>query len=197
MVNIPITQQVDELIRIVRKNNFNDVILNSDPFPDSVSWYLGAGCISQSIWNELHNRSHEQGIKDYDLIYFDPSDISKEAEELTQQKINKQFSHLPIYIEVVNQARVHTWYEQDFGKKIPPLTSCEDAINQWPTTATTIGITSHNGKDAVYAPYGLNDLFGLIVRPNKPHVIRSVYEQKIAKWATTWPNLVVIPWEHI
>jgi hypothetical protein len=44
------------------------------------------------------------------------------------------------------------------------------------------------------APFGLDDLFGLIVRPNKSLVDRNVYEAKAARWAALWPRLTVIPW---
>ena len=84
-------------------------------------------------------------------------DISKESETNEQNRIRALFSLLPVEIDVVNEARVHTWFEKDFGKKIDQLKSCEDAINRWPTTAASVGINKIKGKINVYAPYGLND----------------------------------------
>lgn len=197
IINQPISLQVKSLIRIVLKNPFNKKILQSNPFSQNVNWYLGAGCICQSVWNFLSNKKPETGIKDYDIVYFDSKDISKDAEVKEQKRIRKLFSDLPIEVDVVNEARVHTWFEKDFGQKIDPLTSCEDAINKWPTTTTAVGINKIGNRFNVYAPYGLNDLFGMVVRPNKPSVIKWVYEKKVEKWTKIWQGLEVIPWEQV
>lgn len=197
MVDSPIEDQVNSLLKIVLKNPYVSQIIQNNPFPGDESWYLGAGCICQSVWNYLSGRKPEEGIKDYDLVYYDAKDISKEAELKQQYRIRALFSTLSAEVDVVNEARVHTWFEEDFGKKINQLKSCEDAINGWPTTATSVGINKIGDKFNVYAPYGLNDLFGMIIRPNKPSVIKWVYEKKVEKWTKIWPNLKVIPWEQI
>lgn len=197
MINKPIEEQTNHLIEIVYKNPHIPAILESNPFPNYDNWYLGAGCVCQSVWNYLSDREITDDIKDYDLVYYDASDISKESEAGQQERIKKLLSSLPVEVEVANEARVHLWFEQDFGKKINQLKSCEDAINGWPTTATAVGMNKIDGKVNVYAPYGLNDLFGMVVRPNKPSVIKWVYEKKVEKWTKKWPNLKVIPWEQI
>jgi len=197
MVNKPIQQQIKYLVEIVSKNPHITTILDSNPFPKYDNWYLGAGCVCQSVWNYLSEREITDGIKDYDLVYYDAGDISKESETKQQERIKKLLSLLSVEVEVVNEARVHLWFEQDFGKKIDQLKSSEDAINGWPTTATAVGINKIDGKVNVYAPYGLNDLFGMVVRPNKPSVVKWVYEKKVEKWTKKWPNLEVIPWEQI
>ena len=195
MVDSPIEDQTNSLLNIVFKNPNVSKIIQSNPFSDGESWYLGAGCICQSVWNYLSGRKPEEGIKDYDLVYYNAKDISKEAELKERQRIKALFSTLSAEIDVVNEARVHTWYEEDFGKKIDQLKSCEEAINGWPTTATAVGINKIGDKFNVYAPYGLNDLFRMVIRPNKPSVIKWVYEKKVEKWTKIWPNLKVIPWE--
>jgi hypothetical protein len=197
MVNKPIQEQVNQLIEIAYKNPHIKAILDNNPFPNYDNWYLGAGCICQSVWNYLSDKEIANGIKDYDLVYYDAKDVSKESEAKQQERVKKLLSALPVEVEVVNEARVHLWFEQDFGKKIDQLKSCEDAINGWPTTATAIGVNKIDGKVNVYAPYGLNDLFGMVVRPNKPSVIKWVYEKKVEKWTKNWSNLKVIPWEQI
>lgn len=196
MTDKPIQEQLNFLIEILYKNPYIKTILEDNPFPNCKNWYLTVGCVSQSVWNYLCGRDIVDGIKDYDLIYYDNKDISKEGEIKQQERIKRHFLTLPIEIEVINEARVHLWFEQDFGKKIDQLKSCEDAINGWPTTASAIGINKINGKVNVYAPYGLNDLFGMVIRPNKPFVIRWAYEKKVERWTKNWPNLKVIPWEQ-
>lgn len=197
MVNRPIKEQEQELIVTALLNPNIHAILNGKPFPKTSNWYLGAGCVCQSVWNHLLGNEITQGIDDYDLVYYDDSDLSKASETKEQERINELFAKLPARIEVINEARVHLWFEEDFGKKIEQLQSAEDAINQWPTTATAVGINKVGQEYSVYAPYGLNDLFGLVVRPNKPYVLRHVYEHKVEKWSRKWPRLKVLSWEQI
>jgi hypothetical protein len=39
-------------------------------------WRIVAGCLYQTVWNVLTNKPARTGIKDYDLIYFDDTDLS-------------------------------------------------------------------------------------------------------------------------
>ena len=82
--------------------------------PDS---WLVAGCIAQTIWNLGHGQPAEFGLKDVDLIYFDEQDLSFEAEASHESRLRDlfQFQHLPIKLDVKNEARVHLWYEDRFG----------------------------------------------------------------------------------
>ena len=52
----------------------------------------------------------------------------------------------------------------------------EQDIATWPTTATSVGVRYEGDVFDVCAPYGLSDLFGLIVRPNTTLVSRAIYE---------------------
>ena len=81
-----------------------------------------------------------------------------------------------------NEARVHVWYAQKFGYAIPPYVSTDQAISTFSTTATAIGVRPTQGALQIVAPFGLADLFGLIVRPNKAQITRMIYETKVARW---------------
>ncbi len=99
-------------------------------------------------------------------------------------------------MEVRNQARAHLWYEERFGYEITPYESVENAINTWPTTATSIGIRPEPGAGfAIYAPCGLNDLLGMIVRPNKTQITKEIYYSKVERWVRVWPRLTVMSWD--
>lgn len=193
MKDQPLQVQIETLRKIIFKNPNVKKILKSNPFPNNKHWYLGAGCVGQSVWNYLTNREITYGICDYDLVYYD-SNTSKAAESKEQERINKLFKDQNIEIEVVNEARVHEWYEKDYGKELAPLKSVEDGINQWPSTALSLGVNYIDKKFSVYAPYGLNDLFNMIIRPNKPYAVKEAYENKVKKWTTKWPELKVLPW---
>ena len=47
----------------------------------------------------------------------------------------------------------------------------------------------------VKAPFGLGDLFGLVIRANRTQAPRSWYEQKCARWSAEWPKLTIMSWE--
>ena len=130
------------------------------------SW-LVAGSIAQTIWNLGCGQPAEIGLKDVDLIYFDEQDLSFDAEASHERRLRDLFRRLPIKLDVKNEARVHLWYEERFGYAIKPYLSSADAIATFPTTATAVGVRRIRGKLECYAPFGLEDLFGLIVRPNK------------------------------
>jgi hypothetical protein len=38
--------------------------------------HLTAGCLFQTVWNVLSGRPPAENIKDYDVFYFDGSDLS-------------------------------------------------------------------------------------------------------------------------
>lgn len=154
------------LLEIILQNPAVKAILDSQPFPDGQPWYLASGAIVQNVWNRLTGRAVEDGIKDYDIIYFDSSDLRKETEETHEQRLRSLFSHLGIDIDVTNEAAVHMWFPKKFGVEISPYTSCEDAIDSWNYCAA-VGVTKKDGKYSVYAPYGLHETFEMRVRPNK------------------------------
>lgn len=190
----PLPAQIEFLLQeILEKNNVIQNILKLAPSLAMPNWYLGAGCISQTVWNFLSGFSLNHHIKDFDLVYFDSSDLSYEAEDRYIQKAKDLFLGIPV--EIRNQARVHLWYEKHFGYPIKPNLSVEDAIKRWPTTATCVGVKSVNGELLVYAPYGLNDLASMIVRPNKVQITKEIYEEKVSRWKKMWQKLIIIPWE--
>lgn len=162
-------------------------------------------CCADSLERTARLRPN-QNIQDYDLAYFDSTDLSEEGEERYILEGRSILGDLGVTIDIKNEARVHLWYKNHFGLAIRPYTSIEDAIGSWPTTATSIGVRyEESGNLTVYAPFGLGDLFSMIVRPNKRQAeyfltsdestSRDVYNAKARKWAKAWPKLVVIPWE--
>jgi uncharacterized protein len=158
-------------------------------------WYVAAGAVYQTVWNGLTGRPPEAGIRDYDLSYHDPADLSWEAEDAVIRRAAEVFARLDAEVEVRNQARVHLWYEEKFGVPCSPHASTEAAIGTFPATACCIGVRLEaGGRLRFHAPHGYDDLLGLVVRPNRVLAPRKVYEAKAARWSQAWPELVVSPW---
>jgi hypothetical protein len=157
-------------------------------------WYFGAGGVAQTVWNLRHRFDLLSGIKDFDVVYFDPDDLSMAAEDRIEAELAGHLSEVGVAVDVKNQARVHLWYEERFGRPIEPYHSAEQAIATWPTTASSVGVRQDDDGFIVCAPFGLSDLMGMVVRPNKTLVTRDVYEKKASRWRARWRQLRVIPW---
>lgn len=182
------------LVEILEQNPPIAEVVQAGPELELPNYYVASGCLTQTVWNRAHERDLASDIKDVDLVYFD-TDLSVEREAENQKRVRERFAHIPLIFDVKNEARVHLWYLQGFGHPIPPYASVEDAITTFPTTATAIGVRKEAGGYKVYAPFGLDDLFGLIVRPNKRQITREIYERKIERWRKIWPSLNIIPWD--
>jgi hypothetical protein len=161
---------------------------------DLPGWYFGAGGVAQTVWNLRHGFDPAAGISDYDLVYFDPQDLSAATERQIEDEAARRLSDPSIVIDVKNQARVHLWYAARFGSSIEPYRSSEEAIATWPTTSSSVGVRRDRENFVVCAPFGLSDLIGMVARPNKAIVTRDVYEEKTSRWAVRWPRLRIVPW---
>jgi hypothetical protein len=159
------------------------------------NYYVGAGCITNMVWNDISGYPLEYGISDVDIVYYEPEDITFESEKKLKDILLNQLGGFQFKIDVKNQARVHLWYEDKFGFSIKPYPSLESAIDSWPTTATALGLRlEQDGSYKIYAPYDLEDLFSMVVRPNKLMITREIFENKENKWQEKWPKLLVVSW---
>jgi uncharacterized protein len=182
-----------EFLDTVRGNRFNRAILARLPelaLPDT---WLVSGALFQTVWNLRTNRPPEFGIKDYDIFYFDP-DTSWEAEDAAIRRAQKMFADLGVAVELRNQARVHLWYEEKFGKPYPPLHRATDGIDRFLMPCAQVGIHGNADDTKVYAPHGFDDICAMIVRPNRTanfHPDR--YREKALHWQERWPELTIFP----
>ncbi len=160
-------------------------------------WWLTAGVLFQTVWNALSGRPAGTGIRDADLFYFD-ADTSWEAEDVVIRAGAELFADLPVPVEIRNEARVHLWYADHFGAPGPTaFGSAAEAIDGFAALCCSFGVrTGPGGRLQVYAPYGYDDLFGMVVRPNpRSPAPRHVYEAKAERWVRHWPELTVLPWD--
>lgn len=77
-----------------------------------------------------------------------------------------------------------------------PYQCATDAMGYWPETATAIGVRlAHHGAIEVAAPFGLDDLFDLIVQPTKRFVNEKhpicLDRIRSKQWQATWPRLSI------
>jgi uncharacterized protein len=192
---LPIDEQVTQFKAALRRNHTLADVLARAAGMALPNWYLVAGCLYQTLWNVVTGQPPEVGILDYDLAYFDGSDLSWEAEDVVIRAGQKVFAGLPAPVQIRNQARVHLWYQQKFGLPCSPHESTEAAIDTFEATTACLGVrVEPGGRWRIYAPHGLADVFNLVVRPNPVLAPSQVYQAKTARWQRQWPRLTVLPW---
>jgi hypothetical protein len=153
---------------------------------------LVAGAIYQTVWNRICALPRGTGIKDVDLIYFD-EDLSFEAENDVIRKVAAAAGDFPFPVETRNQARVHLWYGQRFGGRYPKLASADQALCFY--AATTHAVGARLGPDDsldIIAPFGLDDIFEMVLRRNPACPASSAYGEKAERAKATWPRLQLL-----
>ncbi len=188
-----LTEQIIILEKILMKNEDLISILKVLESIGIDNCYVGAGSINQTVFNYYHDYSCNYGIKDYDIVYFD-EDLSYEKEDKVIKKIKDKLGILSDMVDIKNEARVHLWYNEKYQTKREPYSSVEDAIASWGATITCVGVRIKNGKLEVYAPYGLEDIFGMIIRPVKKDFSKEMYDERASRWQKKWPMLKKIEW---
>lgn len=192
---LPLDQQLIHLRRVLSANKTLIQVLERVATLKLPNWYVAAGSVSQTIWNSVSSLPPDTGIHDYDVVYFDATDLSYEAEDEVIQRGNRLFQDLSVEVEIRNQARVHLWYEKRFGVQCATHQSVEGGIDSWISTSAMIGIRLlDDGEWSVYAPRGLSDFFNMVVRPNPTVGVKEAYDKKTQRWLGIWDKLVVEPW---
>ena len=156
-------------------------------------WRVFSGAVYQSVWNAVTGRPAGYGVKDYDLGYFDP-DTSWDAEDVVIRRVAAAFE--PPFrdiVEVRNQARVHLWFEQKFGEPYDALTRTDDALAHFVAPAFAVAVRlEDDGAISVAAPFGLEDMFDMVLRPNPNRGLAKGWDRVVESARTRWPELRVM-----
>jgi uncharacterized protein len=154
-------------------------------------WLVFSGAVYQPVLNHLTGLPVDYGIKDYDLGYFDASDLSYEAEDAVIRRVKAAFDEpLRRMVEVRNQARVHLWFEGKFGEPYTPLSCTAEALERFASATFAVGVRlESDDRLHVESPFGLADLFALRVVPN-PYRKTVGFDRASADVRRRWPEVV-------
>jgi hypothetical protein len=189
-----------EFVDAALGNPINRTLLERMPSLGLADLWLVAGCLFQTLWNLRDGRPPMSDIRDYDLFYFDDSDLSWEAEDRAIRHCAALFADLGVTVELRNQARVHLWYERRFGHPCPRLLSSRHGIGRFPVAGTCIGLRpaepAHGaaaGPAAIelFAPFGLGDMFDGMLRPNPDSHAPVLFRRKAESYRRRWPWLTI------
>jgi len=183
------------LVGVLQRNDWITSALHAvarSGLPDA---WIGAGAVRDVVWGERCGRFVAADVRDIDVAYFDPADLSRERDVAAQRAL-VDLADLPW--EATNQAAVHTWYPGYFGG--PPVEafgSVHDAVATWPETATCVAVRlAGSGSDVeVCAPKGLDDLLGCVWRANPVRVTPEISVARLARQRVRarWPRATIVP----
>ena len=159
-----------EILKTVRDLGLNDC-------------WIGAGFIRNTVWNTLHGIKNTEMDYDIDVVFYYPENSTKTFEEELEKKLLTKIPSLKWSAK--NQARMH------LKNRHKSYANVLEAISHWPETATSIAIRidEFDNLDLI-APYGLEDLFNLIIKPT-PKFDPTIVEQRVIekKWLSKWQKL--------
>ena len=178
------------LVEIVRADADLMHVLTTVRGLDLPDWRVFSGAVYQSVWNAVTGRPAGYGRKDFDLGYFDP-DTSWDAEDLVIQRVAAAFE--PPFrtdVEVRNQARVHLWFMDRFGEDYEALPDTDAALARFVAPAFAVGVRLEaDDTISVAAPFGLEDVFSMTLRPNPDRPLAKGWDGVVASTVRRWPEL--------
>lgn len=187
--------QRTELEKIIRSSPLLMEVLaglRDDGLPDHL---LVAGAIYNLVWNRLTGKPDLEGVNDIDVFYYDASDLGWDAEDVVIKRLDRRFAHLPLPVQVRNQARVHLWFPQKFGTPFTPLISSAEMLGRYASKTHSVGVRLEpDGGMAILAPFGLDDIFSMRIVPNPVLANKKAHEAKAARARLQWPEVTVLPW---
>jgi hypothetical protein len=192
---LPLEQQSKALEEIVRNDRIVWAALEAARALGLPDWLIVSGAIYNTVWNHLTGRPAGHGIKDIDLFYFDAGDLSWEAEDAVIQRGAAAFEGLPVPVEIRNQARVHLWYPEKFGRQCPQYRSSAQSVAYFASKTHAVGVhLSDDDTLELVAPFGLDDIFSFRVVPNHALDNRATHEEKGRRARKNWPEVTVVAW---
>lgn len=187
----------------IHKNPVINIICNAlketqNTYPELTKdgLYICSGILFQTIWNMNLGKHLMYGISDIDIIWFDPNHTSYHEEDTVIKAIEtftKPYLN-DIKIDAKNQARVHLWAKEKYGITKEPYHNIQQVIESTTSYVQSVAIRiDKNGKESVYAPYGIKDIYDMTVRENiKTEHPHSFFTKKATRWKQLWPEITVI-----
>ena len=160
---------------------------------DLPDWLIVSGAVYQRVWNHVTGREPDYGVRDYDVVYFDP-DTSWDAEDVFIRRAAALFPPpLSDLVEVRNQARVHLWFEAHFGEPYEPLSSSAEALSRFVAPAFGVGVRLESDDSmTIRAPFGLEDVFAMTLRPNPNRPLAKGWVKTTTSANARWPEVTVV-----
>lgn len=151
--------------------------------------WIGSGFVRARLWDRLHGLTVPTPLNDIDVIYFDAADVEPQRDYDLEAQLATVMPDAPWSVR--NQARMH---ERNNDR---PYRSTRDSLTCWLETIAAVAVRLGEAGDLeLLAPFGLDDLYDLVVRPT-PHARQhrlAAYRARCAEkdWTARWPKVRVL-----
>lgn len=99
----------------------------------------------------------------------------------------------PPKVRTYRQSCVAEWFPEKFGEAYPPLAHTDEALERFVAPAFAVGVRlEKDDKISVIAPFGLDDVFSLTIRPNPNRPLAKDWDRVIEKAKARWPELTIV-----
>ncbi len=191
--NKPLGAQIPILREYLHMNPVLLELLYGLPEMGLPPYYVAGGAIFQTVWNVGLGRRPDDGIGDYDIVYWD-EDTSYAAEDAVINKVQKAYPD--ITLDIKNQNRVRLWAPQRFGTPIAQCTyvNLEESFSKFPFMCNCVGVRLED-ELVVCAPYGLHDVFSMLIRYNMMRGAKTqqwFIQNQGDKWKRQWPEATIL-----
>ena len=153
-------------------------------------WCICAGFVRSKVWDHLNEFERSTPWPDVDVVYFDASNNEEWMEKEYERILRRLAPSVPWSVK--NQARMYSKNGNE------PYVSTSDGLAHFPEVCTAIGAyLNANGEVRLVAPYGIDDLVHMVVRPTPYYTSKeklSIYEQRVdtKKWDIIWDQLRIV-----
>ena len=151
--------------------------------------WIGAGLVRDAVWDHLHGYGQQPIAGDVDVVWFDAERCDPALDTQLQSKLNQLSPGFDWSVK--NQARMH------LRNGDTPYLSTQHALSYWPETVTAVAVRlTASDLIEVIAPFGLDDLFELRLRPGpgfegeKVGIFRERVVRK--RWVERYPLLELV-----
>ncbi len=145
---------------------------------------IGAGFVRAMVWDHMSGVAEASPVDDIDVLYHDPADLDPRRESEHEDMLAQLLPGRPWSVR--NQARMHLRNDD------APYRDLDDALRHWLETPTCVALSlEDDDRIRVTAPFGLADLFGLVIRPTpRGRERRAAFEARVAAkgWLARWPK---------
>ena len=169
-----------QLTKMIENDSYIMSILKVIEKVNLADGWICAGIIRNKVWDSLHSTTTP--INDIDVIYFDTSDTSWEIEKQIESELELLLPNQPWAVK--NQARMH------MKSGFEPFISSYDGVAHFP-------VRRCNKEIEIMAPYGIQDLFEMRVRPTPFYQLTSkfypIYVERVKGkvWNKVWWNVAI------
>lgn len=164
--NQNIKTQVKIFKTIILRNKKLRKLLEILDKSDLEEYYVTSAC-SKTIYNYYHNYQIDYLINEYEIVYKDKS--------IEEEYLRKLVGGVDIELKIIS---------------INDDSAIEEYINNKNIISESIGVKMEQGMLSVYAPYGLNDVFEMIIRENVLSKSK-VYLEEANILKKKWPQLTI------